>query len=141
MTCLPDVNVWIALALAQHVHHEAAKAWFMASTDGTFRFCRVTQMGLLRLLSNSRVMAGEALTAGQAWKVLEAFLADPRIEFAAEPARLYEYWRRTASDSRTGPNFWTDSYLAAFAAAAGYQVVTFDTGFRRYKGVPLNLLS
>jgi predicted nucleic acid-binding protein len=128
MTCLPDVSVWIALALS-------------AARPPSGRQSLVYGIHRRRLLSNPRVMAGEALTAGQAWKVLEAFLADPRIEFAGEPARLYEYWRRTASDSRTGPNFWTDSYLAAFAAAAGYQVVTFDSGFRRYKGVPLNLLS
>ncbi len=34
---LLDVNVWIALAFATHVHHTAAKVWFeSARTDCSF---------------------------------------------------------------------------------------------------------
>ncbi len=28
MTCLPDVNVWIALVAERHIHHPAARRWF-----------------------------------------------------------------------------------------------------------------
>jgi len=76
MTCLPDVNVWIALTVAEHVHHAVAKQWFESSEEGQIAFCRVTQMGFLRLLTNPRVMAGQALTPDRAWNVLDALFRD-----------------------------------------------------------------
>jgi predicted nucleic acid-binding protein len=52
MTYLPDVNVWLALTLASHAQHRAATAWLEEVADETLAFCRVTQMGFLRLLTN-----------------------------------------------------------------------------------------
>jgi predicted nucleic acid-binding protein len=48
MTCLADVNVWIALAAEHHFHHPAARRWFQALRGEKFAFCRITQMGFLR---------------------------------------------------------------------------------------------
>jgi predicted nucleic acid-binding protein len=56
------------------------------------------------------------------------------------PAWSYS-WRDATRHSPSGPNFWTDAYLAAFATAAGYTVVTFDRGFKRHKAAKLNLLA
>ena len=53
---LPDVNVWIALAAEGHIHHVPAREWFAAQPDASVAFCRITQMGLLRLLTNPNVM-------------------------------------------------------------------------------------
>lgn len=133
MTCLPDVNVWIALLIAGHVHHKAAKSWFEESADDTVAFCRVTQMGLLRLLTNTQVMARDVLTADQAWDVLDQLEQDDHILFASEPPGIDAAWRHVAGGAKTGANFWTDAYLAAFAQTAGYTLVTFDKGFRKYK--------
>jgi hypothetical protein len=52
---LPDVNIWIALAAESHVHHVPARDWFTTQQDTYLAFCHVTQMGLLRLLTNSNV--------------------------------------------------------------------------------------
>ena len=51
---LPDVNRWIALAAEGHVHHVPAREWFAAQPVASVAFCRITQMGLLRLLTNSK---------------------------------------------------------------------------------------
>jgi len=53
MIYLPDVNVWIALAADQHIHHNVAKRWFTGIQDDQVLFCRITQLGFLRLLTNS----------------------------------------------------------------------------------------
>jgi hypothetical protein len=141
MTCLPDVNVWVALAVAEHVHHKPAREWFETVLGDTLAFCRVTQMGLLRLLTNPRVMAGDALTAARAWDLLEAFYSDSRILFAAEPPGLECAWRAaTRQRHRAGPNFWTGAYLAAFASTAGHQLVSFDQGFSRFAGLRVRIL-
>jgi uncharacterized protein len=140
MTCLPDVNVWIALTVAEHVHHGPAKQWFESPEQEQIAFCRVTQMGFLRLLTNPRVMAGEALTPERAWNALDALCRDNRIFFSAEPPGIETIFRESTRRRQGGVNFWTDAYLSAFASAAGFTLVTFDAGYARHKGVRLQLL-
>jgi predicted nucleic acid-binding protein len=47
-TFLPDVNVWLALPSRGHVHAAACGDW-LNSMESEVIFCRVTQVGLLRL--------------------------------------------------------------------------------------------
>ncbi|REM93644.1 VapC toxin family PIN domain ribonuclease, partial [Mycobacterium tuberculosis] len=49
MTVLLDANVLIALVVAEHVHHDAAADWLMASDTG-FATCPMTQGSLVRFL-------------------------------------------------------------------------------------------
>jgi predicted nucleic acid-binding protein len=51
MTYLPDVNVWIALAAERRAHHRVARQWFSNVQDEKLVFCRLTQLGFLRLLT------------------------------------------------------------------------------------------
>jgi predicted nucleic acid-binding protein len=37
-------------------------------------------------------------------------------------------------------DFWTDTYLAAFAEVTGYRLVTFDQGFGKYKKLSVEIL-
>ncbi len=140
MNYLADVNVWTALALAGHAHHSAAGQWLRkAETDQLF-FCRVTQSGFLRLLTNARIMGEHTLTPTQAWGVYDTSYKDDHVRFAPEPPGLEAAWRAATRRSRTGPNFWMDAYLSAFAAAAGFTVVTFDRGFHEHFGVRVAVL-
>jgi predicted nucleic acid-binding protein len=57
-----DVNVWLAFAVDGHPHHKAAlKAWGELKRP---TFCRITQLGLLRLLCNRQVMGNDVATGG-----------------------------------------------------------------------------
>jgi hypothetical protein len=47
MTCLPDVNVWIALAAERHIHHRAARHWFNNLGDEKLVFCRMAEPNAL----------------------------------------------------------------------------------------------
>ena len=54
---LPDNNLWLALAFPSHAHDVSAKAWMQTVTDkNDCCFCRVTQMGFLRLATNPKVL-------------------------------------------------------------------------------------
>lgn len=144
MTYLADVNVWIALAYDEHVHHETALEWFATTkSDATLHqitFCRVTEMGLLRLLTNTHVMRADVRSPAAAWAALHTFYQDPRVQFMAEPEGLEASWRIATRHHYSGVNFWTDAYLSAFAEKAGYTLVTFDRGFRRYSGLKVEFL-
>src|SRR5687768_7157841 len=125
-TFLPDVNVWLALASRRHVHSLICAGWLDSVESGEVMFCRVTQMGLLRLLTSAAVMGSDVISFSEAWRVYRAILADRRIQFAAEPFGLEPDWKQLSSFDRPMPKVWTDAYLAAFARSAGMQLVTLD---------------
>ncbi len=127
----PDINVWVALTHARHVHHQVARDWF-ESLDGSerFCFCRFTQLGLLRLLTAEAVMRDEVLHQTQAWSVYDRWMADARVQFVDEPPGIEPRFRARTRIRQAAPKVWADAYLAAFAEAAQLTLVTFDQAFR-----------
>ena len=124
----PDVNVWVALTYEGHMHHGAAKKWFDSlPTQARIFFCRVTQLGLLRLLTTEAVMgSNEVMSQVGAWRAYDTWLKDDRVSFLAEPAGLDDTFRALSRVRRPAPKDWADSYLAAFALVSNLTIVTFD---------------
>lgn len=56
MTSLPDVNVLIALAWPNHVHHAAAWAWFEVQQEEGWATCPLTEAGFVRVSCNPSVV-------------------------------------------------------------------------------------
>jgi toxin-antitoxin system PIN domain toxin len=137
---LLDINVWLALAFDSHQHHTPAAEWFAAAADDSCAFCRLTQMGFLRLATTPRVLADTALTLEEAWHAYDELCDDPRVVFAEEPEGLEPPWRAFARRQTVSPKIWTDAYLAAFAQAANWELVTFDRGFFQYSGIRAAIL-
>lgn len=142
---LCDNNIWLALALSGHLHHPFARDWLeTVGEPAAVLFCRATQQAFLRLLTNTAVLAPYGrppLTNQQAWRTYEALLADDRIIFQApEPAGLERHWQEFVVRDTASPKLWMDAYLAAFARAGGYRLVTTDTAFRQFSGLDLVLL-
>ena len=132
----PDVNVWMALTCDRHVHHETAKAWFMSlGPNARLFFCRITQLGLLRLLTTEAVMGKEdVLNQVGAWKAYDQWFQDDRVSFLDESPGVEPDFRARASSRQASPKDWADSYLAAFAASSNLTIVSFDRGFRNKSG-------
>ena len=127
--CLPDVNYWLALSLQAHPHHAKVSEHFESDPASRLHFCRSTQQGLLRLLTTAAVtnlVGRPPLSNHSAIKSMDALLGHDRIHFATEPERLYERWKGFADVGTASPKLWVDAYLAAFAAADGFQLVTMD---------------
>ena len=124
----PDLNVWLALSVQSHIHHRVAAQWVEALPNSQrLCFCRFTQLGMLRLLTTSQLMgADEVLTQVQAWGIYDEWLSDERVLFLQEPLNLEKSFRGLTQLRRAAPKDWADSYLIAFAQAAGLQLVTFD---------------
>jgi toxin-antitoxin system PIN domain toxin len=142
---LCDSNIWLALALFDHTHHDVARRWLETVTKpGAVLFCRATQQAFLRLLTTAAVLAPYGippLSNQQAWNAYEAFLADDRIILQSrEPAGLERRWQQFAARDTASPKLWMDAYLAAFAETGGYQLVTTDAAFKQFAGLDLVLL-
>jgi toxin-antitoxin system PIN domain toxin len=137
----PDINVWVALTYDRHAHHLSALRWFEALAPmARLFFCRLTQLGLLRLLSVEAVMGPDQTRSQQeAWKAYDRWLQDERIEFLDEPGGLETQFRALTRSPRASPKDWADSYLLAFASAADLWLVTFDRALRQ-KGTKVLLL-
>lgn len=140
MAELPDANFWLSLAWSGHVAHPVAKSWWDADPARQIVFCRVTEMALLRLLTNRAILGDEALTQAGAWQAYEQLRRSTRVEFLPEPVGFDSHWRNFSSRDVAATQRWSDDYLAAFARAADLRVVTFDDGFRNYANLPVELL-
>ncbi len=112
------------------MHSDAAWAWFSGQEDSRFSFCRLTQLGLLRLLATSAVMGEDVRNIGEAWKVYDRWLEDSRIGILPEPFELDVAFRAaTRSVSRlSSPKALGDCYLLAVSQVTDATLVTFDRG-------------
>lgn len=54
--CLVDVNVWLALLVRHHIHHQLARAWYDGLPERQVGLCRIVQLALVRLLANPSIM-------------------------------------------------------------------------------------
>jgi toxin-antitoxin system PIN domain toxin len=140
---LADVNVWLATLVREHPHHVSAVDWWrdvLLPAGDRIVFCRITQLGLLRLLCNEQAMGPQRRTVAAAWSIYQDLLSLPAVVFAPEPEgteeRLAEYCRVGGESGR----IWTDAFLAAFARAGGLALATFDRGYRRFGDLELVLL-
>ncbi len=141
MIFLPDVNVWLALSFQRHEHHSTATNWFDAVPEASCAFCRLTQQGFLRLATNPKAFGKDTATLENAWQMYDDFRADPRVVFCEEPDDLEIFWRKHTKRRSFSPKLWSDAYLAAFAAGAAFELVTFDRGIAVYKGIRITVLS
>lgn len=132
---LIDLNVWLALSIDKHVHHATAWAWLnRLPDDSSLIFSRYTQLGLLRLLTNTTVMGEATLTLRQAWAVYDRWLDDPRVEFYPEPRDVDAGFRRATQPfaAQQASKWAGDCWLLAFAEAAKAQLVTFDQALHQF---------
>lgn len=123
---LLDVNVLIALAWPNHVHHAAARAWFGTVGTDAWATTPVTEAGFVRVSSNPAAVAA-AVTPADAFALLSrmrsrsghVFFVDD-VEMVVADALPPE---RVVTHGQV-----TDAHLLAVAARHLARVATFDRG-------------
>jgi toxin-antitoxin system PIN domain toxin len=122
-----DINVWLALCSRDHRHFESAWAWYRTLTPRTvLLFARITQLGLLRLLTTQSVMGPGTLSQAQAWEAYDRLLKTAGADYVDEPAGMDSIFRSLSRSQQASSKEWADAYLAAFVEVAGLTLVTFD---------------
>ena len=126
---LLDVNMLIALADLDHVHHQKVVEWFDAP-GRDWGICALSESGFLRISTNPK--AGKH-SIDEANKVLARLTSRPG----------YRYWPITASWSVLAAPFAerifghqqiTDAYLLGMAVKENGILVTFDKAIRFLAG-------
>jgi uncharacterized protein len=135
---LPDINVWLALAIEEHPHHAIARAYWndlqvSPLAERNLWFCRVTMLGLVRLLSQPKVMGDRALSLSQAMSVYQGFRAVPGVGLLPDADSTEQCFTNFIGRKELPNRFCTDAYLAAFSESTGARLVTFDEDFKRFE--------
>jgi toxin-antitoxin system PIN domain toxin len=130
MTHLLDGNVLIALAVADHVHHEPVRGWFAAS-NSPIATCPITGGTLVRFL----LRAGSDVTTART--ILSEIAAVERHRFWPDDISLTSVSMRGVIGHRQV----TDAYLAGLARHHGGRVLTLDRGFAALHGDVVDLLA
>lgn len=129
---LLDVNVLVALAWPNHVHHQRARAFFAAEHVRGWATTPVTESGFVRVSSNRAAL----VTAGTPATALLAITAMTKLDghvFWPDDVPLLTGGRGDPS-LVTAHRHVTDAHLLALAERHGGQLVTLDAGVDRLLG-------
>jgi toxin-antitoxin system PIN domain toxin len=129
---LLDVNVLTALLWPAHEHHETAHRWFAARRGGRWATCALTQLGLVRIVSNP-AFSRDALSPTQAVTLLAQNVAHAGHEFWPENLQVPAAVAGLEAQLQ-GYRQLTDAYLVALAARRKGVLATFDRGVRVLAG-------
>jgi predicted nucleic acid-binding protein len=137
MIRLLDINVLLAMAWPQHIHHASVKRWLFSQTVPgklSIATCPITQLGFLRISMNIK---GYAADFESARSLLSNLVNHKNFE--------HSFWMDDASilpgglERNLGPNQLTGAFLAALAEhRPGSRLATFDTGI---KGPSIELIA
>lgn len=125
-TALLDLNILTALLWPAHEHHEAAHRWFGARGKGRWATCALTELGLVRLVSNPS-FSRDALSPPDALLLLSSNLTHPNHEFWVEDLSVTEALKAVPRKLQ-GHKQITDAYILALASHHHGVLATFDRG-------------
>jgi toxin-antitoxin system PIN domain toxin len=120
------VNVLVALAWPNHIHHRRAVAWFVETRLEGWATCPTTESGFVRVSSNARAIQ-DARTPAESIHLLQRLQTTGR----------HVFWKDGVSISRdpfglfarvVGHRQMTDAHLLSVALSHGGCLATFDRG-------------
>jgi toxin-antitoxin system PIN domain toxin len=135
---LPDANVLLALAWAQHQHHEAAHAWFARSAAEGWTSCLLTQSAFLRLSLNPHVVH-VAIDCATPRQLLVDLVAHPKHHFIDNSPSLTMALFDSIAERIGNYRQVSDAALLMVARAHDLKLVTFDQEMTRICPWPDNL--
>lgn len=128
---LADVNLLLALAWPNHMHHQMAHEWLERLGSDQWATCAITQCGFIRVSANTK-FTPHAASPREAARLLSLMTEDPRHVFW----RCDLSWGDAALSipNLVGHQQVTDAYLLALAGHHDGRVVTFDRAFKSLAG-------
>ena len=138
---LPDLNVWLALATRDHFHHQQALNYWEHQAAEHVHLCTVTALGLVRLLSQPKLMGPAVQTTYEASAILQSLCQQPGVSLAIPASDGWDVFHQLMREGNLTTRLCTNAYLAALAISNGWRLVSFDRDFERFgdlQRLPLN---
>jgi toxin-antitoxin system PIN domain toxin len=127
---LLDVNVLLALVWPRHVGYSTAHVWFAKTGHKAWATNPLTQLGVLRLLTNPAITQG-VVSPRSAWDAVHEATRHPGHEFwpmKSEPAISM----KDIAGRLHGHQQWADASLLVHAIEHSGVLVTFDAGIAAF---------
>lgn len=121
---LLDVNVLIALAWPNHVHHAPAHHWFASESQSGWATCPITECGFVRISANAKAIVG-AVSPRAAADLLDRIVGLPNHVFWPDDLAWTER-PGVPRDGLVGHRQVTDAYLVGLATKHGGKLATLD---------------
>lgn len=128
MVALLDVNLLVALAWPNHVHHAAAHRWFSHRSARGWATCSLVELGFVRVSSNSRATPA-AVSPQEAAVLLSELTAQAGHHFWIDDVRFAES-PFVGRGRIVGHQQVNDAHLVALALRHSGCLATFDRGAR-----------
>ena len=125
MISLPDVNVLLALAWNNHLHHDVAHRWFARDANEGWATCLLTQAGFVRLSLNPQVV-GVSIDCQAAVNLFQSLAAHPHHQFVETAPALTSAPFNELVPQIVGYRQITDAILLHLSRIHGMKLVTFD---------------
>lgn len=129
VTALLDVNVLIALAWPNHVHHDATRRWFTEHRGDGWATCPLTEAGFVRVSCNPSAVQ-HVVTPGEAIALLRRLTRLESHSFWPLDRSIADLPRELVSRLQ-GYRQITDAVLLAVAIQRGGTLATLDSGLAR----------
>ena len=123
---LLDINVLVALAWPNHIHHSRAHSWF--GGVAAWATCPLTQSGFVRVSSNRKAIP-EARQPAEAIGLLGEMVARPGHVFWKDAVAIADPRHETFGRVVTHRQV-TDAHLLTLALSNDGCLATFDRGIR-----------
>jgi toxin-antitoxin system PIN domain toxin len=121
---LLDVNVLLALAWPNHLHHGVARGWFAKHRNLGWATCPLTESSFVRISSNPRI-GPEPRSVRESIAWLERLRSLPGHRFVIDDVS-FGVSPELPDVSRLGHRQITDAHLLALARRNSLRLVTFD---------------
>jgi uncharacterized protein len=131
---IPDVNIVLAAARPDHVHHASAKAWWLSSlqdatTERPIRLLSVVVSGFVRIVTHPKIFNVPS-TIEAATTHIDALLALPNVDLI-EVQPNWRAFRKLCIDKSLTGNAIPDAWIAATAMQLNEHVISFDKDFKK----------
>lgn len=128
MVALLDVNVLVALAWPNHVHHNLAVKWLKTNQHSGWATSPVTQSGFVRVSCNERITP-LARPVPEALELLRRMIGLAGHEFWPDDVQICRS-PFVLEDRLAHHKQITDAHLLALALGRKGRLVTFDRGIQ-----------
>lgn len=131
-----DANLLLYAVDENCAQNAAAAAWLQQTLDGDRRVGLPWQTigAFLRIVTHPRVTANP-LTAGDAWRYVEDWLAVPVVWIPPATETTARVYARLGAQVEITGNLVPDAQLAALALEHGVEIASADTDFMRFPGL------
>ena len=132
---LPDVNILLYAIDERSASHPRAREWLEERLSGTetFAFAWSVLTAFIRISTRASVFE-RPLTPGQAFDIVDGWLAQPNVAIVHPGERHGRVLRELLEPLGTAANLVPDAHLAALSIEHGASVATSDHDFGRFAG-------